>query len=138
MQPGDLKPPFDTIAWYLPIWGLVVAHVVIAALRGRARRMAATFLPLLVGVAMWWVSPALVVASGNWLSGLGKMVLFGSGYLLIALYYIALLATAIGMWLRRNEQLRAAAAGNVDAGEDPGWGGLVAEERARSDARRGD
>ena len=39
LQPGDLQPPFDTIAWYLPIWGLLLAVVTAAVLPGRLRRL---------------------------------------------------------------------------------------------------
>ena len=108
MEPGDLQPPFDSLALLLPIAPLL-AIAIAYALRGAARRMAFALGPFLAGCAMWWVRPAIVARPGDWLASLGTSALFGCSYLAIGVYYVVLLVTATGLWLRRNAALRRAA-----------------------------
>jgi hypothetical protein len=70
--------------------------------------MTLTIAPFLLGVLMWWVMPQRS-PDGNWLRDMFALAVYGFGYLALGVYYVCLLVTAIGMWLRRNEALRRAA-----------------------------
>ena len=94
---------------YLPLWGFVVIVLAAARLRGPARRMTLTIAPFVLGVAMWWVMPTLRSPDGNWLRDMFVLAVYGFGFLALGVYYVLLLVTAVGMWLRRNEALRRAA-----------------------------
>jgi len=119
VQPGDLKPPFDTLAILLPLLGPVAALVIAALLRGSPRRLAFAVGPFLVGLAMCWVRPGIATRPGDWLAELGVSALYGIGYLGIGVYYVVLLVVAIGCWLRRNAELRRAAMDPGPSGSSP-------------------
>jgi len=115
------KPLWDVIAWFLPIFGMVVVLGLAAILPGAARRMTLAIGPFLVGWAMWYVGPTIKNGS-NWLADIGRMLLYGAGYLVIAVHYAVLLPAAIAGWAQRNERLRQ---------EQRGEGPLPPEEAGR-------
>lgn len=97
-------------AWLLPGVGWLVVLGIPMLLRGPARRIAFAVGPFLLGWAMWWVGPPVTANRTNWLLELVGLAYYGAAWLAIVIYYPMLLAYAIGSWLRRNAELRKAAA----------------------------
>ncbi len=98
MQPGDIAPPFDIVAIFLPVIGLVALVVFHSMTSGAARRMVLVLGPFLLGLAMWYVGPAVMGNTGsNYPSAILALLLYGAAYVAIALYYLVLPFVAIAL-----------------------------------------
>lgn len=97
----------ETLAWWLPVIGVVALALSGQFLRGATRRMTLAILPFLLGCVMWWLSPLMATDSSNWLVGLAKLFWYGLTYLGICIYYVVFLVSATGLWLRHNAKQRA-------------------------------
>lgn len=109
----------ETFAWLLPALGAGAVLALAEFLRGATRRMALLFAPLVVGYAMWWLSPSIPASQHNWLAGLAKMVWYGLTHLAIGVYYVVFLVSAIGLWLRNNQKERARESRPLEVEEVP-------------------
>ncbi|MCA8966608.1 MAG: hypothetical protein KDC48_17135 [Planctomycetes bacterium] len=98
MQPGDISPPFDVVAIFLPVIGLVALLVFQSMTTGATRRMVLVLGPFLLGLAMWYVGPAVMGnVNGQYLGSLLALLLYGAAYIAIALYYLVLPFVAIAL-----------------------------------------